>query len=120
MTYRSLIAVALLALAITGCVQAAAAAPERRVVVVVDASAGPAALAEARAAVEAAGDGVQLRVPRTPTEQLAVTHLFAARGFDVIGVDLDRDVAVTPVAEKYSGTQFVATTPGAIAATLAR
>ena len=120
MTYRSLIAVALLALAISGCVQAAAAAPERRVVVVIDSSAGPAALAEARAAVEAAGDGVQLRAPRTATEQLSVTHLFAARGFDVIGVGLDSDVAVAPVAEKYPGTQFAATAPGTIAATLAR
>jgi hypothetical protein len=120
MTYRSLIAVALLALAISGCVQAAAAAPGREVVVVVDAAAGPAALAEARAAVEAAGDGVQLRAPRTPTEQLSVTHLFAARGYDVISVGLDRDVAVDPVADKYPGTQFTAAAPGAIAATLAR
>ena len=120
MNYRTLLAFALLALAISGCVQAAAAAPERRVVVVVDASAGPAAAAEARAAVEAAGDGVQLREPRTATEQLAVTHLFAVRGFDVIGVGLDRDVAVTPVAEKYPGTRFLSAAPGAIAATLAR
>jgi basic membrane lipoprotein Med (substrate-binding protein (PBP1-ABC) superfamily) len=123
MTYRLLLIAGLLALAVTGCVQAAAATPERRVVVVVDASAGrdPAVLAEARAAVARAGDGAQLRVPRTSTEQLSVTHYFAARGYDlVVGVGLDRSVAVAPVAERYSGTQFVDSAPGRVASTLAR
>jgi hypothetical protein len=102
-------------------VQVASAAPQRRVVVVVDATAGrdPAVLAEARSVVERAGDEAQLRVPRTPTEQLAVTHYFAARGYDlVIGVGLDRRVAVTPVARKFPCTHFVAARPGEIARAL--
>jgi len=123
MTLRNLIVAGLLALALTGSVQAASAAPERRVVVVVDAAAGndPAVLAEARAAVERAGGEAQLRVPRTPTEQLSVTHYFAARGYDlVVGVGLDRHVAVQPVATRFPDTRFVTAEPGQVAATLAR
>jgi hypothetical protein len=56
-----------------------------------------------------AAQGATLRVPRTAAEQLAVTHLLAARGErTVIGVGLDRRVAVAPVARRYSGTRFVA------------
>jgi basic membrane lipoprotein Med (substrate-binding protein (PBP1-ABC) superfamily) len=123
MTFRKLLIAGLLTLAVAGCVQAASAAPERRVVVVVDATAGsdPAALAEARAAVARAGDEAQLRVPRTPTEQLSVTRYFAAKDYDlVVGVGLDRRVAVTPVSERYPDTRFVAAQPGQVAATLAR
>jgi basic membrane lipoprotein Med (substrate-binding protein (PBP1-ABC) superfamily) len=123
MTYRRLIIAGLLALTVLGGVQAAAAAPERQVVVVVDAAAGrdPAVLAEAQAAVERAGDGAQLRVPRTPTEQLSVTHYFAAKRYDlVVGVGLDSRVAVTPVASRFPQTQFVSASPGRVAATLAR
>jgi hypothetical protein len=99
--------------------QTASAAPERRVVVVVDAGADPAVIAEAQAAVEAAGAGAQLRVPRTPTEQLSVTHFFAAQGYGlVVGVALDRDIAVAPVAAEYTGTRFVAAQPGQVARAL--
>ena len=121
MTYRFLIA-GILALAIFAVAQAAPAAPERRVVVVVDAAAGrdPAVLEEARAAVARAGSEAQLRVPRTSTEQLSVTHYFAAKGYDlVVGVGLDRRVAVTPVAEKYPHTTFVSAEPGHVAPALA-
>jgi len=123
MTYRHLLIAGLLALTAAVSVQAASAAPERQVVVVVDAAAGrdPAVLAEAQAAVERAGDGAQLRVPRTPTEQLSVTHYFAAKRYDlVVGVGLDRRVAVTPVARKFPGIRFVAAEPGRVATTLAR
>ena len=121
MTSRHLLPALLLALAVSGCVQAAAASPERKVVVVVDAAAGPAVVAEARAAVEAAGGGVQLRAPRTATEQLSVTHLFAARRYDVVvGVGLDHRVAVRPVAEKYPQTRFESVRPDQIAQALAR
>jgi basic membrane lipoprotein Med (substrate-binding protein (PBP1-ABC) superfamily) len=123
MTRCHLLLAGLLALTVSGCVGVASAAPDRQVVVVVDATAGqdPAVLAEARAAVEAAGDGAQLRVPRTPTEQLSVTHLFAAKRYDlVVGVGLDRRVAVTPVARRFPETKFVAAQPGHVAATLAR
>jgi basic membrane lipoprotein Med (substrate-binding protein (PBP1-ABC) superfamily) len=118
MTQRLLLIAGLLALIVFGGLQTASAAPERRVVVVVDASAGadPAVLDEARAAVKAAGPAAQLRVPRTPTEQLSVTHYFAIRGYDlVVGVGLDKRVAVTPVARKFPHTRFLAVRPGQIA-----
>ena len=115
MTPRTLLFVALVALVVIGGTQLASAAPQRRVVVVVDAAAGrdPAVLAEARAAVARAGDEAELRVPRTPTEQLSVTHYFAAQGYtNIIGVGLDDRVAVAPVEAKYPQTQFVAAKPG--------
>jgi basic membrane lipoprotein Med (substrate-binding protein (PBP1-ABC) superfamily) len=123
MTIRSLAIAGLLALALAGVSQVASAAPERRVVVIVDAAAAkdPAVLAEARAAVARSGGEATLRVPNTATEQLSVTHLFAARGYDlVVGVGLDDRVAVDPVAEKFPHTQFVAAGPGEIAQAAAR
>jgi len=122
MTNRILLIAGLLALAVFGALQTASAAPERRVVVVVDAAAGddPAVLAEARAAVQAAGPQAQLRVPRTATEQLSVTHYFAAQGYRlVIGVGLDRDVAVAPVKAEFPRTRFVAAQPGQVARAMA-
>jgi basic membrane lipoprotein Med (substrate-binding protein (PBP1-ABC) superfamily) len=122
MTPRFLLLAALFALALIGCAQIASASPQGRVVVVVDAAAGrdPAVLAEARAAVARAGGEAQLRVPRTATEQLSVTHYFAAQRYDVIvGVGLDRRVAVAPVAGKFPDTRFVAARPGHVAEALA-
>jgi basic membrane lipoprotein Med (substrate-binding protein (PBP1-ABC) superfamily) len=118
MTPRSLILAGLLALVLVGVSQVASAAPERRVVVVVDTTAGtdPAVLAEAEAAVKRSHGAAELRVTRTPTEQLSVTHYFAARGYDlVVGVGLDDRVAVRPVARKFPHTQFLAARPGHIA-----
>ena len=80
-----------------------------RFVVVVDESAGrdDAAVAAATRAVTAARDAEgELRITRTPTEQLSVTRYFAARGYDVVGVGLDRETAVDPVAERYPDTRF--------------
>jgi len=122
MTLRLLPIAGLLALAVFAIVQAAPAASERRVVVVVDAAAGrdPAVLDEARAAVARAGSEAQLRVPRTPTEQLSVTHYFAARHYTlVIGVGLDDVHAVAPVAARYPRTRFVTAEPDHVAAALA-
>jgi hypothetical protein len=60
-----------------------------------------------RADLVAALKGVTVRVPRSEAEQLAVTHLLAAQGVRrVIGVGLDRRVAVEPVARRYPGTRF--------------
>ena len=118
MTPRSLIIAGLLALVLVGVSQVASAAPERRVVVVVDTTAGqdPAVLAEAQAAVARSHGTAELRVTRDPTEQLSVTHYFAARGYDlVVGVGLDDRVAVAPVVRKFPHTQFVAARPGQIA-----
>ncbi len=60
---------------------------------------------------------------RTPTEQLSVTHLLAAKGYDaVIGVGLDDASPSTPVAERYPGTRFADASagdlPAAVSATL--
>jgi basic membrane lipoprotein Med (substrate-binding protein (PBP1-ABC) superfamily) len=119
MTNRIFLIAGLLALIVFGGLQTASAAPERRVAVVVDAAAGPAALAEAKAAVKAAGPEAQLRVPRTSTEQLSVTPSLAASGYRlVVGIGLDRDVAVAPVEAKYPRTRFVASQPGQVARAL--
>ena len=57
----------------------------------------------------AALKGIPVRVPRSGAEQLAVAHLLAARGErTVIGVGLDRRVAVVPVERRYPGTRFEA------------
>ena len=66
------------------------------------------ATAAARRADAAPGVEAQVRVTRTPTEQLSVTHLFAATGYDaVVGVGLDRAIAVAPVASRFPDTRFV-------------
>ena len=122
MTTRALILSGLLALTVFGAVQTAPASPERRVVVVVDAAAAsdPAVLAEARSAVKRAGGEAQLRVPRTATEQLSVTHYFAARGYSVVvGVGLNHVVAISPVAARFPDTRFVTVTPGQVGPALA-
>jgi basic membrane lipoprotein Med (substrate-binding protein (PBP1-ABC) superfamily) len=123
MTNRSLLIAGLLALTVWGAAQTAPAAPERRVVVVVDAAAArdPGVLADARAAVARAGGEAQLRVPRTSTEQLSVTAYFAARGYSlVVGVGLDHRVAISPVAAKFPHTRFVSAAPGEVARALNR
>ena len=92
------------------------------VVVVVDQSAGdrPEAVAAATRAVEATRDAqAELRITRTPTEQLSVTSYFAARGYDVVGVGLDPDIAVDRVAERYPDTRFTLIDAGGLTAAVA-
>jgi hypothetical protein len=99
-------AVALLAAGgaqVAGAPGASGSAGARPVVVV----ATPALAADPRARAAIARAGAQLRVPRSPTEQLSVTHLFAARGTTIVGAGLDRRVAVDPVAARYRGVRFV-------------
>jgi Flp pilus assembly protein TadG len=74
---------------------------ERRVVVVADSGAPATAHALAHRV------HAELRLPRTPTEQLAVTHLFAARGYTIVSVGLVRRIAVDPVLASYPATRFV-------------
>ena len=51
----------------------------------------------------------QLRVVQTNADQLGVTHLLAARGYDtVVTVGVDRRIAIAPVAEQYPRVRFVA------------
>jgi basic membrane lipoprotein Med (substrate-binding protein (PBP1-ABC) superfamily) len=105
---------ALLALVAVGLVAEADSATHEpnRVLVVVD-TAGerdPALVSAAEAAVaraERSGADAQLRVTRTPTDQLSVTHYFAAKGYDsIVGAGLDRAIAVDPVAARYPHTRF--------------
>jgi hypothetical protein len=90
-----------IALAAAGGVAGAADDETRRTVVVAD----PALVSTARAV--AAREHADLRLPRTPTEELAVTHLFAARGYTIVGVGLVRRIAVDPVRARYPDTRFV-------------
>jgi basic membrane lipoprotein Med (substrate-binding protein (PBP1-ABC) superfamily) len=98
-----------------------------RFVVVVDESAGRDAAAvdaATRAVTGARGAEGELRITRTPTEQLSVTRYFAARGYDVVGVGLYPEIAVDPVAERYPDTRFTlidaAGLPAAVASAAAR
>ena len=88
-----------------------------RVAIVVNAG-DHAAVARAEAVVAAArGADVALRVPRTPTEQLQVTHLLAVAGYDaVVAVGLDRRIAVDPVARRFEGVRFIAADQATLAA----
>jgi basic membrane lipoprotein Med (substrate-binding protein (PBP1-ABC) superfamily) len=115
---------ALLVLAAAGFVVEADSATHApaRVLVVVD-TAGerdPVLVSRAEAALERAeraGAEAQMRVTRTPTEQLSVTHYFAAKGFDtIVGVGLDREIAVDPVAAAYPETRFALTDAPSLAA----
>jgi len=121
---RIILTIAVLLLGVVGFVlPAEGQSPQPpRFVVVVDQSAGrdDAAVAAATRAVKAArGADGELRITRTPTEQLSVTSYFAARGYAVIGVGLDRATAVDPVAERYPGTPFLLTDAGGIDAAVA-
>ena len=83
-----------------------------RVLVVVDTAGEPnAALVDRATAAlrqaERSGADADLRVTRTPTEQLSVTHFFAAKHYDtIVGVNLDRTIAVDPVEAEYPDTRF--------------
>ena len=118
---RLILISAVLLLGVAGLVLPAAGqspAPAR-FVVVVDQSAGrdAAAVDAATRAVETArGAHAELRITRTPTEQLSVTRYFAARGYDVVGVGLDREIAVDPVAERYPDTRFTLVGAGGLSA----
>ena len=80
--------------------------PKVAYVVAGDAASQPAVVA--RVSALAAADGAQLRVPHTTADQLGVTHLLAARGYDkVITVGVDRRIAIAPVAARFPETRFV-------------
>ena len=105
-------------------IQAKGDAPQPpRFVVVVDTTSGrdAAAIASATSAVRAARDADgELRITRTPTEQLSVTRYFAARGYAIVGIGLDPRIAVAPVSERYPAVRFALTDarglPAAVAA----
>jgi len=99
--------------AAAGCATAAAEAPHHDKTVIVlggQAARSPALIDHAQAVADRTG--AQLRVPQTSTEELGVTHLFAARGYDtIVAIDLDRHVSVDPVAERYPSVRFTHTLP---------
>jgi hypothetical protein len=105
MNLSRLLSTLLVAAALAGVATSAGAesGTSARVVVVADASVPHSTVV---AAQRAAGPGAELRVPRTATEQLSVTHWFAARGYDVIGIGLSRRIAVDPVAARYPQVRF--------------
>jgi hypothetical protein len=107
MTARRTISTLLVAAALAGYATVAGAAsdprPAHKVVVVADASVPQ---ARVDAALRLAGPGAEIRFPRTPTEQLSVTHLFAARGYTIVGLGLTKEVAVDPVERAYPGVRF--------------
>jgi hypothetical protein len=121
---RIILISAVLVLGVAGLVLPAAGqspAPAR-FVVVVDQSAGRDAAtvdAATRAVQTARGAHAELRITRTPTEQLSVTRYFAARGYDVVGVGLDPEIAVDPVAERYPDTSFTLVGAGGLSAAVA-
>ena len=50
-----------------------------------------------------------MRVVKTSSDQLGVTHMLAAKGYDkVLTVGVDRRIAITPVEKKFPHTRFVA------------
>ena len=88
--------------------QTESAKPEVVLLVAGKAAENPQVLARAKAATDRTG--AQLRVAHTTADQLGVTHLFAARGYEtIVTVGVDRRIAVDPVADHYPGVRFVAT-----------
>ena len=52
--------------------------------------------------------GAPLRVVRTSADELGVTHLLAAQGYDtVVTVGVDRRTAIAPVEQRFPNTEFV-------------
>src|SRR3954452_13469813 len=113
MNLRRTFAATVAALAAAGCATAAAEGTHQDKTVIVlggRAAQSPALIERAQKAAE--GAGAQLRVPQTSTEELGVTHLFAARGYDtIVAVGLDRHVSVDPVAERSPAVRFTHTLP---------
>jgi basic membrane lipoprotein Med (substrate-binding protein (PBP1-ABC) superfamily) len=88
--------------------QTESAKPQVVLLVAGKAAENPQVLARAKAATDRTG--AQLRVAHTTADQLGVTHLFAARGFEkIVTVGVDRRIAIDPVADHYPGVRFVAT-----------
>ena len=88
----------------------------KRVGVVVE----PALVARAAAVLDraerATGAEGDVRMARTATEQLSVTHYLAAKGYDaIVGVALDRAIAVEPVAARYPETRLTTVAPAQLA-----
>jgi basic membrane lipoprotein Med (substrate-binding protein (PBP1-ABC) superfamily) len=105
---RSLILFAGLVLALVAVGLAPAQGDQARVAYVVAGTAAEQPAIVERARETAARTGAQLRVPRTTADQLGVTHVLAASGYDtVITIGVDRRIAIDPVAARYPETRFI-------------
>lgn len=111
--------VALLGVVGVGLAQPAQSDQQPKVAYVVSGAAAQQAAVVERLRETAERTGAPLRVPVTTADQLGVTHLLAASGYDeVITVGVDRRNAIDPVAARYPGTRFVeAGTSGAARST---
>jgi type IV secretory pathway VirJ component len=105
--YLPILAGLLLALVAVGLAQSSQGdQPKVAYVIAGDVAAQSAAVERVRATAERTG--AQLRVPTTTADQLGVTHLLAASGYDkVITLGVDRRIAVAPVAARFPDTRFV-------------
>src|SRR3954468_18288129 len=84
------------------------AKPEKTAVVI----AGTAANDPQVVAAAKRGNG-EVRVVHSTAEQLGVTHMLAARRYDVVTtIGVDRRIAIAPVEEKFPATRFVAAEAG--------
>jgi hypothetical protein len=105
----------LLIASLAGLVAGLSAAPEahptraaERVAVVVDASGAGAEQRLAAARSDAAERGATLRVPRTLHDQLSVTSMLAADGYDrIVGYGLEEYASIAPLdgAVRYVAAQ---------------
>jgi basic membrane lipoprotein Med (substrate-binding protein (PBP1-ABC) superfamily) len=105
---RQFLMIVVAVFAISGAAALTAEGDQPKVAVVVAGQAAEQPSVVARARDIAADRGAQLRVTHTTADELGVTHLLAASGYDqVITVGVDRRVAITPVAARYPETRFV-------------
>jgi hypothetical protein len=64
---------------------------------------------DARTIAQARQSGEEVRVVHTTAEQLGVTHMLAARRYDVVTtIGVDRRIAIAPVEKRFPATRFVA------------
>ena len=68
---------------------------------------------DARLIEQARSAGKDVRVVNSYADQLGVTHMLAARGYDeVVTVGVDRRTAIAPVERRYPDTRFVVADDG--------
>ena len=112
---RQIISVVPAVFAISGVAALTAEGDQPKVAIVVAGQAAeqPATVADARQIAE--DRGAQLRVTHTTADELGVTHLLAASGYDeVITVGVDRRIAIDPVSRRFPETRFVESSVNAL------
>jgi hypothetical protein len=88
---------------------------DQKVAIVVSGRAAEQPTVVARVRAVAEDRGAQLRVTHTTADELGVTHLLAASGYDeVITVGVDRRIAIDPVSARFPETRFVESSVNAL------